>query len=169
MSTDKKDNQDETNTGTGTTTTTATGTDAEAEVQEIKYPVITTSDEPDGSVKTTTEDQDHTITWVKKYPDGKTISLHDSGYEVTRHPNGDLEYMARNGMHIFIKSGNGEDVEAARRMLGGGGVNDKAFLRAIMSQLIKFDGKFIPPELFPKKFKSMDYLMLMSYYSEVNF
>lgn len=150
--------------------TAASTVSTEIKAEEITYPLVRTTDEPDGAVMVTTKlDEKTPATWVKTYADGKKVSLEADGLEVTRYPQGNIEFtLPQSKIKVEIAVGYGKDIAEARRLLNGK-TDEAAFMLAMYAQLTKFDGKFMVPEDIGRKLRLNDYLTLEGYFAEVNF
>ena len=158
---------DSENTDTNTTGASIASDSAE---KEVTYPIVTTTDEPDGSIKVSSQSEDGSITWEKTFPDGKKIIFDETQTEVTWHIDGSIEFEGKKGVIVTIKKGNGQDVIEARKTLKRlKAVDEDAFTMGLLAQLTRFNGKFMPWEAIPEYFSSLEFINLENYFKKVNF
>jgi hypothetical protein len=138
--------------------------------KELSYPIVTTTNEEDGSVKVSSQSEDGTITWEKTFQDGKKITFDETQTEVTWLTDGSIEFEGKKGVIVSIKKGNGQDVIDARKTLKRlKAIDEDAFTMGLMAQLTRFNGKFMPWEAIPEYFSSLEFINLENYFKKVNF
>src|SRR4051812_12230939 len=118
--------------------------------EKIIYPQVTEIMSASGVKRTITKkDADSPETWEEEYPD-KKITF-DGSTEVTRYPKGNIEFvLPKSKYKVEIKVGTGDDMLKARRVLNGK-VNEEAFMKALYSEMCRFNGERIIPEDLGKK------------------
>lgn len=158
------------------TTETSAETAGTTETEKTVYPVITETQEEDGSTKVHKLFEDGSDNYTKTWPDGtvednKDITPNGLRFVVTRKKNGEISYIAPSGMKVEIAVSDGEDVLMARKNVGTGkgAFADESFMVALMATMCKVNGSKVPYEIFPKKFSGLEFLQLQRYFAEKNF
>lgn len=131
----------------------------EAEV----WPKIETLE--NGGTKTTQKDGTYEIT----FQDGRRIECGLDQFEVTYNTDNSVEFiLPRSKKHCKIIEGDGNQVLAAQREVGSS-IDSDAFMKSLMSQLIRIDGAYVIPDDWGSLFKAKDFMKIQTYFSQVNF
>lgn len=105
------------------------------------YPILTELENGDRKQ----ENEDGTTIVTK--PDGTVID-DTGGFEISRDPAGNETFELKSKRQCVVRAGKGVDAEKAQRQIIGdkGAIDDAAYMRALMCELVLIDGKRIVPE-----------------------